>query len=342
VKQIGRELNVRYVLEGSVQRGGSRMRVNVQLIDAEGGGHLWAERFDKPVADLFDMQDEVVAQLANVLSAQLTVAEARRAEQSLNPDSMDLYFQGLAWSNKGPAPDNLARARRFFERALAIEPGNISALAGIATVDIVSGVALMSADRAARLASAEAAAFKAVSLAPDDALANMSAGFVQIYTNRAAQGIAGCERALALDRNLAPAHGQIGYAKIALGRCEETEAHITEALRLSPRDPLAFFWAMYAGVAKFFLGRDEEAIAWLRHSIDVNRNYSTAQFYLAAVLAQREQLDEARATARAALALDPTFTIRRLRAGASSDNPTYLVQRERVIDGLRKAGVPEE
>ena len=118
VKTIGRELNVRYVLEGSVQRGGNRMRVNVQLIDAETGNHLWAERFDKPLADLFDMQDEIVARLASALNAQLVAAEARRAEQAPNPDSMDLYFQGLAWLNKGLTPDNLAQARSFFDRAL--------------------------------------------------------------------------------------------------------------------------------------------------------------------------------------------------------------------------------
>ena len=101
VKTIGRELNVRYVLEGSVQRGGNRMRVNVQLIDAETGNHLWAERFDKPLADLFDMQDEIVARLARALNAQFIAAEARRAEQAPNPDSMDLYFQGLARLNTG-------------------------------------------------------------------------------------------------------------------------------------------------------------------------------------------------------------------------------------------------
>ena len=100
-KAIGRELNIRYVLEGSVQRGGDRIRVNVQLIDAETSNHLWAERFDKPLADLFDMQDEIVARLAGVLNAQLFAAEARRAETAPNPDSMDLYFQGQAWFNKG-------------------------------------------------------------------------------------------------------------------------------------------------------------------------------------------------------------------------------------------------
>ena len=121
VKQIGRELNVRYVLEGSVQRGGNRLRVNVQLIDAETGNHLWAERFDKPVADLFDMQDEIVARLANQLNTELVAAEARRAERAPKPNSMDLYFQGMVWFNKGMTPENLAQARSYFERALELE-----------------------------------------------------------------------------------------------------------------------------------------------------------------------------------------------------------------------------
>ena len=339
VKQIGRELNVRYVLEGSVQRGGNRMRVNVQLVDAESATHLWAERFDRPMADLLDMQDEVVAQLANVLSAQLTAVEARRAEQSLHPDSMDLYFQGLAWFYKGPTSENLARARGFFERALALDPGNVDALVWIATADIVSGPALFSVDRAARLAAAEAAASKALSLAPDHAAAHWSMGAVKNFTNHTSEAIAEFERALVLDRNNAVAHGHIGLAKIFFGRAEETEAHIQEALRLSPRDPLAYTWAVFAGMAKLHLGKDEEAPAWLRRSIEFNRNYSTAHFYLAASLAQRGKSDDARAVAAVGFTLDPTFTIRRFRDSGSSDNP--VAGRERAIEGLRKAGIPE-
>ena len=140
VKTIGRELNVRYVLEGSVQRGGNRMRVNVQLIDAETGNHLWAERFDKPLADLFDMQDEIVARLANTLDAQLLSAEARRAEQAPNPNSMDLYFQGRAWLNKGLlTPDHVAEARSFFDRSLSADPDYVDALIGSAVADVTEG-----------------------------------------------------------------------------------------------------------------------------------------------------------------------------------------------------------
>jgi TolB-like protein len=139
VRQIGRELNVRYVLEGSMQRGGDRLRVNVQLIDAETGNHLWAERFDKPVADLFDMEDEIVSRLANQLGTELVAVEARRAERAPHPSSMDLYFQGAAWLNKGPSPENLAQARRCFERALALDPDNVEALVGFASVDAQRG-----------------------------------------------------------------------------------------------------------------------------------------------------------------------------------------------------------
>jgi len=124
LKQVGRELNVRYVLGGSIQRGGNRMRVNVQLIDAENGNHLWADRFDKPLADLFDMQDEIVARLANALSVPLVAAEARRAERTPNPDSMDLCFQGRAWWNKGFTVDNLAEAHRLFEQAVKLDRNN--------------------------------------------------------------------------------------------------------------------------------------------------------------------------------------------------------------------------
>src|SRR3954470_24307831 len=117
VKRIGRELNVRYALEGSVQRSGNRLRVNVQLIDAETGNHLWADRFDKPLADLFDMQDEIVSRLSNALDARLMAAEARRAANAPHPSSMDAYFQGRAYLYKS-TPEYVAKALEFFARSL--------------------------------------------------------------------------------------------------------------------------------------------------------------------------------------------------------------------------------
>jgi TolB-like protein/class 3 adenylate cyclase len=234
VKQVGRELNIRFALEGSIQRGGNRLRVNVQLVDAENGAHLWAERFDKPLADLLDMQDEIVARRANQLNAELIAVEARRAERAPNPSSMDFYFQGMAHLHKGMAPDHAAKARDFFERALALDPDNVDALVNIATLDAHRTINL-AGDRAELLASAETALAKALALAPNHALAHASMALVLSFSNRAAQALSEAERALALDGNLAVAYSVIGSCKVFLGRAEETDGVVREAIRLNPQ-----------------------------------------------------------------------------------------------------------
>ncbi|HEY1453524.1 MAG TPA: adenylate/guanylate cyclase domain-containing protein [Roseiarcus sp.] len=341
ITRIGRELNVRYALEGSVQRSGNRMRVNAQLIDAASGSHLWAERFERPVVDLFEMQDEIVARIANTLNAQLIAVEARRAERAPAPDSIDLYFQGEAWVNKGVTFESMTMAREFFERALVLDPTNVDALAGMSQVEANFAISLSTNDKAARFIAAEAAATKALSLAPDHALAHLALGMVLGFTNRAAPGIAEYERALALDRNIAGAHALIGQNKLFIGRAEEAEAHVLEALRLSPRDPWAYVWLLTAGFAACLLGRDDEAESWFRRSIEANRNFALCRFIHATVLAKAGRMDEARSELAAGLALDPGFTIANFRLAVASDNPHYLAQRARVIDDMRRAGVPE-
>jgi TolB-like protein/class 3 adenylate cyclase len=342
VKKISRDLNVRYALEGSVQRGGNRLRVNVQLVDAQNGKHLWAERFDKPVADLFDMQDEIVARLATQLGTVLIASEARRAEGTPNPDAFDLYLQGMAWLDKDPRPVNVAQSRAFFARALAIEPDNVDALIGSAGADFWEAINSENPERAARFASAEASLLKALSTAPDNAMAHMWLSFVRINSNRAARGIANAERALALNRNLPRALMAMGLAKLMVGRAEETEGYLQDALNLSPRDPLAFNWMFMGGMAKIHLGAYEEAARWLGQSVGANPNFPTAHILLAAALSQLGQVEEARAEARAGLVLDPTFTIRRFRHRDVSDNPIFLKQCENIYEGMRKAGVPEQ
>ncbi len=341
VRQLGRELNVRYVLQGSVQPNGSRLRINVQLTDAESGNHLWADRFDKPVANWFDMQDEMVSRLANALDAELVEAEAQRAGRARHPDAMDLYFQGRACWNRGMTPEHLAQARDFCERALALDPENVEAMVCWAMVVATVAGSFASDDRASQLVAAEALVIKALSIAPRHAGAHLALGAVQIFTNRAAQGVGECERALALDRNLADAHGCIGMAKYFVGRAEETEGHILEALRLSPRDIYAYRWMLFLGIAKAQLGADAEAIDWLRRSIEANRNFPMAHFHLAEALALSGDLEQARISAQAGLALQPDFTLRRYRINALSDNPAYLAGRERSCRGMRLAGVPE-
>jgi TolB-like protein/class 3 adenylate cyclase len=341
VRQIGHELNVRYVIEGSVQRNGGRLRINVQLIDAETGTHLWAERFDKPVANWFDMQDEMVSRLANALDAELVEAEAERSGRARHPDAMDLYFQGRACWNKGMTPQYLTQARQFCERALALDTENVEAMVCWAMVVATVAGSFVSDDRASQLASAEAILTRALSISPRHAGAHLVLGAVWMFTNRAAQGIGACERALELDHNLADAHGCIGMAKYFVGRAAETEGHIREALRLSPRDIYAYRWMLFVGIAKAQLGADAEAIDWLRRSIEANRNFPLAHFHLAEALALTGELEQARAAARAGLALQPDFTLHRYRMNALSDNPAYLAGRERSCRGMRLAGVPE-
>jgi tetratricopeptide (TPR) repeat protein len=199
----------------------------------------------------------------------------------------------------------------------------------------------MSDDRAARLAAAEALAVKALSIAPENASGHLCLGVVYIYSNRAAQGISELERALAIDRNLAAAHAYIGIAKNFVGRGEESAGHIEYALRLSPRDAAVYLWRTFNGSVKVFLAKDEEAVGELRRAIEANRIFSAGHFYLAVALAELGRLDEARLEVREGLSLDPTFTIRRYRADAPSDNPIFMSRRQQIYEIMRSVGIPE-
>jgi len=195
-------------------------------------------------------------------------------------------------------------------------------------------------DRDAQLAAAEAAAIKALSLAPDGPLAHFCLGMVLASTGRVEQGIAECERALTINPNLASAHATIGFYKALVGRAAETESHVNEALRLSPRDATVHIWLMMVGISKVVLNRYDDAAVWLRRSIEANRNNPMSHFLLSAVLALLGRLDEARAAAASGLALNPQFKIAHYRTFLPER--VNLEQRERVIEGMRMAGVPEE
>ena len=214
---------------------------------------------------------------------------------------MDLYFQGMSWFNKGRYAENMPEARGLFERALALDPGNLDALLGTAAVDLQVAAGYQTDDRPGRFAAVEATLTKVLSQSPNNALAHYLMCRVLVQSKRGAQGIAECERALALNPNLATAHAQIGLAKVFDGHPEETESH----------------------------------------ELELNPNYATGRFNLAATLVELGRIDEARAEAQTGLALNPGFTIRRYRDGAQSDNPVFLKRREQIIEDMRKAGVPE-
>ncbi|WMT73422.1 tetratricopeptide repeat protein [Bradyrhizobium sp. Ash2021] len=209
--------------------------------------------------------------------------------------------------NNNTTPEAVLKAAEYYERALVLDPNNIEALVGRATVHTIFGAALMGNDSIPHFVTAEAALIDALSKNPQHATAHLVLGSVYIFTSRAMQGIAECERALALDRNLASAHAFIGQAKQLLGRGEETEAHVNEALRISPRDNFAFWWMNWVGFSKLRLDRFADAAMWFRRAIENNRNYSWPHFGLAGALMQLGDLEAARAAVQHAVALDPNI-----------------------------------
>jgi TolB-like protein/tetratricopeptide (TPR) repeat protein len=342
-RAIGRELGVRYAMEGSVQGGGDRIRVNAQLIDTETGAHLWAERFDKPRADIFDMQDEITTRLARIVGIELVAAEGRRAERERpnNMDAVDLAMRGWAILNQ---PLSLRRDRAacdLFDAALRLDDRNVEALVGLAFYHGNDLRTFASTNRDEQLRIAQAAITEALTLAPGNALAHFVHANLLHVSGATERSLRELEFAITLDRNLAWAHADAGFMKVLLGRAEEAEADLTNAIRLSPRDPALDRWHALLGIADLFLGRIESALDRLRKSVEINPNVAMAHFFLAAAAALSGRAAEAGEARNAGLRLDPNFTVARFRNERRSKNPTFLAQRERIYEGLSLAGVPE-
>ena len=343
VKRIGRDLGVRYVLEGSVRKSGQRVRVNAQLIDAETGGHLWADRFDREVTDLFALQDAVTMELAGVFGVKLIEAESRRSKRKLNPDALDLEMQARAAWNRGWSRENIAAANRLYDQALELDPDNMPALTGLATGLAISVVSLWTEAREADLRRAEALASRARALDPHDASCRYAMGFVRRMQNRFDEAISELEAAVRLNPNMHLAYDTLGFTKALVGRAEEALSHFANAIRLSPRDPMLFIGYFGFGWAQFLLGKDDQAAEMLRKSIALNPGYSPAHLFLTAAYAMQDQIEEAHDAHAVYLRTNPAVnTITRLRANALSTHPVYMAQRERLYEGMRRAGMPEE
>jgi tetratricopeptide (TPR) repeat protein len=254
---------------------------------------------------------------------------------------MDLYFLGRVQLNSRTTPQAVAKARECFERALALDPENIEALVFRAGVDCIIGAAIMGVNSIPYFTAAETACMQALAKAPKHAFAHLVLGSVYIFTGRANQGIAECERALALNHNLASAHAFIGFANQLLGRPQETEVHVVEALRISPRDAFAFWWMNWVGQSKFQLEEFSASASWYRRAIEDNRNYAWPHLGLAAALVQLGAVEEAKAAVQEALKLDPNFNIRLFRTKLPPIDPSLEDRRERYLESLRIAGMPE-
>jgi TolB-like protein/Tfp pilus assembly protein PilF len=344
-KQIGRELGVRYVLEGSVRRSGSQVRHNVQLIDAENNGHLWAERSDRDIGDLFARQNEIAGRLANSLHLTLIRSEASRPTD--NPGAQDYRFRARAAAFKPSSREKYAEAIDLFERALAIDPQlPPSTKSGLAVQYTGRVLDEMTDTAAADIARAAELIGQALAAAPHSPDAHHAKGQLLRVQRRCAEAISEFETGLAYNRNNIGAFNQIAGCKILLGLTDEAIPLLEQALFLSPQDPQIQMVYFRFGQARLLQSRTEDAIVWLAKSRSAHPTYPFVHAWLAAAYGLKGETVHAAAELAEARRLGGEGSmpsIARLRADSRFETPAGHILRDATyFTGLRKAGVPEE
>jgi len=351
-KAIGKDLGVRYVLEGSALPTGNQVRVNAQLIDADSGAHLWADQFDTPRADLLEMQDEIVTHLARAMDIQLTEAEAARLKRTpaANPDAEDLALQCEAAVQKAEFIGEQADAGyRLCERALAADPNHVRALSMLSLKFSIPVAFGRSADPKGDLERADELASRALALDPNYAEAHAAKSLKFAMQGRRDEAMTENERVLALDPAAVYAYANLGWDHMYLGQFEKSLEFSDKAIRLSPHDPELENWYRLRMAAYFGLKQYDRSIEWSRRAIAIKANNLWAYFDLIAALALTGREAEAHETLQSYLASVPSGpkTIAAWKAAvapvARADSPPrYLESLDRIYEGLQKAGVPEE
>jgi adenylate cyclase len=345
-KQIGRELGVRYVLEGSIRRSGSQLRVNAQLIDAATDAHLWTERFDRDTGDLLALQNEITSRLANALGVELIAAEAARPTE--HPDALDYILRGRAAGLKPPSRDIYVERISLFEHALALDPQSVEAQSRLAFVLVDRVLNGMADSTAADLARAEGLVSRALAASPRYAFAHHVKGQVLRAQNRCDEAIPEYKTALGLDRNLVLALSHLAWCKLNTGSIEEVTPLVEQAIRLSPRDPGSGFWYYLIGTVHLLQSHIDEAIVWFEKARSDMPAAAFVRSRLASAYALKGDLDRAAAELAEARRLnggDLFSSIAYLKAypggwwGAPKIRALYEAT---YFAGLRKAGLPEE
>jgi TolB-like protein/class 3 adenylate cyclase/tetratricopeptide (TPR) repeat protein len=340
VKQVGRELGVRYVLEGSVRKAGNRVRISGQLVETSTGAHLWADRFEGSIESIFDLQDQVTERVVGVIAPKLEQAEIERAgrKPTKNLDAYDCYLRGLASLYRLTKEGN-DEALAHFCRAIELDP-NFAAAYGMATrCYTIRRARRWGTDLVQDIAETARFARQAVELGQDDAVALCTAGFALAdVVNELEDGDALIDQALALNPNLALAWIFSGWTKISLGRPELAIERITHAMRLSPHDP--YFYGMRAAMASAHLaaGRYDEALSWAEMATRVKPDSLLAACLAAASGALAGRSETARKAMILVRQIDPQLRLSNLKELISYLRPPEFA---RWADGLRKAGLPE-
>jgi TolB-like protein/Flp pilus assembly protein TadD len=345
-KQIGRELGVRYVLEGSVRRSGTRVRVNAQLIDAESDAYLWVERFDGDEPDLFALQDEVTSRIANTLGVELIAREAAR--QTQDRDALDFILRGRAELLRPQGRESYDAAIGLFQRALAFDPGSVEAQSRLAMV-LANRLMIFGSDAAdSDNQEVEALTLRALGTAPRDPLTHFARGLALRMRRRFEEAISEYQATLALNPNMVHALANLGRCKIFIGPIDEAIPPQQQAIRLSPRDPSIGFWYYGIGQAHLLQSRLDEAIVWFEKARRVEPGIPFIRANLAAAYALVDDAENAAAELGEAQRLDGkgTFSSRaRLKLinhGRGVRPEIYELFEATYFTGLRKAGMPEE
>jgi adenylate cyclase len=342
-KQLGRELGVRYVLEGNVARRGNHVRVSAQLSSAETGAQVWADRFEGGIGRLPELQIDFVARLARALDAQVTDAPNLRVlrDRSSDPDAVDLALRGWAELDKSPSEDSTIEAMSRFERALQLDPQLPQALVGMARALLIMVANGWSADPAQDTTRADELVTRVLAIEPSHAVARLVKADVLKTRRQFDQAISELNVAIGHDRNLAAGYASAGATSVFAGRSAEAVPLLETAIRLSPRDPLVNVWQFQICHAHAHLAQWAQAIEWCRKSTATDAGYWLPYVDLAAAYAWTGRDVEARAAIAELLKLMPGYTVRKWADAGLSDNPTFRAEYQRIVDGLRKAGLPE-
>jgi adenylate cyclase len=340
IREVARDLSVRYVLEGSVRKSGNRLRITGQLIDAESGTHLWADKYDGDLADVFELQDKITESVVGAIEPSLRLAEIERSSRKL-PDDMgayDLYLKALP-NLYAMRPDQNKMALELLHKAINLDPNYAPALSFLAWGYEQRLVRDWGAYGENDSGTAIALAHRAIAADRNDAHVMVTAGFVLIVVARDyEQGLQAVDRAKELNPNIAFVSMLIGVSQTFAGDPEEALVHFDDAIRVSPGDPGAFFFYAIAGLSHLFFGRPGEAHELARKSARMYADWDSTYWALIPSLVQLGRTDEARSTVPKFLELSPNATVTRLGELLPVRNPDYL---HLILDGMAKAGLPE-
>jgi adenylate cyclase len=347
-RQIGRELEVRYLLEGSVLIEREHVRVNARLVETRDGSQLWADRFDTERGSILQVQDEIVARVSRAIGLKVVDAEAQRSERE-RPSSaevIDLIMRGKAVLNRPSSPATMLDARALFEQALGVEPTNADGLSGVATTlvfEFVNGYYETGGEQ--RLRRAERLIDRALAIEPRHLMAMKAKAALRRAQGKFDDAIAAAEAVITENPGEPWAYKEIGLSTLYLGRPDEALAWFAKADRIGPRDPGRWTWLDGRGQALILVGRDEEAIRALTGALDANSRSVASHAFLAAAYALLDRADEAHAALARYQQLRPGTRISTFRSLAPvpimRTSPKYRQQRERLNAGLRKAGMPD-